>query len=219
LGDLQASIDASNCANWTHVCQQSGPGRNGLSTAAIRVIKQADGSWSLGGSVCQQPARPQVTGALVRQEVARLVPRAAIGVAPQQATLVNIQTIMWVGTAEQRVLAPLTILGRRVVVTLRFDHVDWAFGDGQSDSSTTPGKAYDGANAPCTTVNCPGYYGHTYVGTGAMTVTAQAGWVASFAVDGGPAVTIPGTVTGPLASAALQVKQARGVLVPNPTGR
>jgi hypothetical protein len=52
-----------------------------------------------------------------------------------------------------------------------------------------------------------------------MTVTAQAGWVASFAVDGGPAVTIPGTVTGPVATAALQVKQARGVLVPNPTGR
>ncbi len=219
LGDLQASIDASNCANWTQLCRQSGPGPMGLSTATIRVVKQADGSWSLGGSVCQQPARPQVTAALVRQEVARLVPRAAIGIAPQKATLVNIQTIMWVGTAEQRALAPLAILGRRVVVTLRFDHVDWAFGDGQSDSPTAPGHAYDGVHAPCKTVDCPGYYGHTYVGTGAMAVTAQASWVASFTVDGGPALTIPGTVTGPVAAAALQVKQARGVLVPNPTGR
>jgi hypothetical protein len=182
LGDLQASMDESNCANWTKLCQQSGPGRNGTSTAAIRVVKQADGSWSLGGSVCQQPARPQVTAALVREQVTRLVPRAAIGLAPRQATLVNIQTIMWVGTAKQRTLAPLTILGRRVVVTLRFDHVDWAFGDGQSESSTTPGKAYDGVNAPCKTVDCPGYYGHTY---GAMTVTGQATWVASFTVDGG----------------------------------
>ncbi|MEP7180124.1 MAG: hypothetical protein ABI775_13640 [Pseudonocardiales bacterium] len=122
-------------------------------------------------------------------------------------------------SAQQRVLAPLTILGRRVVVTLRLDHVDWAFGDGQGDSPTAPGRAYDGLHAPCKTVDCPGYYGHTYVGTGTMTVTAQASWVASFSVDGGAAVSIPGTVSGPVATSPLQVKQARGVLVANPPGR
>ncbi|PZS35851.1 MAG: hypothetical protein DLM58_02910, partial [Pseudonocardiales bacterium] len=115
--------------------------------------------------------------------------------------------------------APLMILGRRVVVRLRLDHVDWDFGDGQSDAPAAAGKAYDGAKDPCKTVACPSYYGHTYLGTGAMTVTAQASWVASFTVDGGPGLSIPGTVSGPVATAALQVKQARGVLVPNPPDR
>ncbi len=176
-------------------------------------------AWSLGGSVCQRPARPQVTAALVRQEVVRLVPPAAIGLAPRWATLVNIQTIMWVGTAAQRRLAPLTILGRRVLVTLRLDHVQWDFGDGQFDSPKAPGPAYDSRHHPCATVVCPGYFSHTYLGTGTMTVTARASWVASFTVDGGPALTIPGTVTGPVAAATLQVRQARGVLVPAPGQR
>ena len=217
LGDPAALSDALSCAGWTKQCQQFPPGRNGLLTAAVRVVKQADGSWSLGGSVCRQPATPQVTATLVRQQVARLVPSAAIGVAPQESTLVNIQTIMWVVTAPQRSLAPLTILGRRVVVTLRFDHVVWDFGDGHTESAATPGKPYDETHDPCKTVDCPDYYGHAYVETGTMTLTAAASWAASFTVDGGRTLTIPGTVAGPAATTTLQVKQARGVLVPDPT--
>jgi len=153
---------------------------------------------------------------MVRQQVIRLVPSAAIGVAPRQSTLVNIQTITWVNASPQRTLAPLTLLGRRVVVTLHLEHVDWDFGDGETDSAAAAGKAYDGVNNPCKTVACPGYYGHTYLLTGSMTVSAAVSWVASFSVDGGASLTIPGTVTGPAATTALRVKQARGVLVPDP---
>ncbi len=202
---------------WTTGCQSAGLVPDPRLIATVRVVKQADGTWSYNGGVCQLPARPQVTAAVVREQVARLVPSAAIGLAPQQQTLVNIQTIMWVNAPGQRALAPLTILGRRVIVTLRIDRVDWDFGDGQTDTATTPGKPYDAKNDPCKAVDCPDYYGHTYVDPGAMTVTATASWVASFTVDGARPQTIPGTVFGPSARTALQVRQARGVLVPDPT--
>ncbi|MCU1656202.1 MAG: hypothetical protein JWO57_858 [Pseudonocardiales bacterium] len=154
---------------------------------------------------------------MVRERVARLVPSAAIGLAPRPATLVNIQTIMWLATPTQRTLAPLTILGQRVEVTLRLDHVDWAFGDGRHDSNSMPGKAYDAMGHPCRSIDCPGYYGHTYRGTGAMTVAATAAWAASFSVAGGHPVRIPATVGGPAATAQLLVREARGVLVPDPS--
>jgi hypothetical protein len=180
------------------------------------LVRQLDGTWQYGGAACRQVGPAQVTAAMVREQIARLVPGAAIGTAPRRATLVNIQTIMWVDTSTRRTLAPVTILGRRVLVTLRFDHVDWDFGDEHSDSATTPGKPYDKTNDPCKAVECPSYYGHTYGATGPMTVTATASWVASFTVDSGRAVTLPGTVAGPVATAAVRVRQARGVLVPDP---
>jgi len=217
LGDPQASGDAAMCATWIEGCRQSGPVANPAMSAAVRVMKQADGSWSLNGAVCQLPATAQVSAALVREQVARLVPGAGIGMAPQGTTLVNIQTILWVATATQRTLAPIRILGRQVVVTLRLEHVRWDFGDGSTDSAATPGNAYDEANDPCASVDCPDYYGHTYARTGTMSVTAQVSWVASFTVNGAGPLVIPGTVSGPAARTAVQVRQARGVLVPDPT--
>lgn len=145
-----------------------------------------------------------------------MVPSAAIGLAPKQATLVNIQTIMWVDAPASQQLAPITLLGQQVDVTLALDHVVWSFGDGSSDVSDGPGKAYDEANDPCRSVSCPDYFGHVYRDTGTDTVRATVYWHASFTVDGGDAVDIPGTVAGPTGQAALTVKEARAVLVPNP---
>jgi hypothetical protein len=153
---------------------------------------------------------------MVRDQVVRLVAPAAVGLAPRDATLVNIQTIMWVDAPAQRTLAPITLLGRRVIVRLALDHVDWAFGDGLTDQSTGAGKGYDPRNDPCRAVECPGYFGHTYRKTGAVTVSATATWRATFTVDGGAAIAIPGTVAGPTARAPLAVKEARAVLIPNP---
>jgi hypothetical protein len=153
---------------------------------------------------------------MVRARVVRLVPSAVIGLAPQQATLVNIETVMWVDAPDTRTLAPITILGQRVIVRLEVDHVAWNFGDGNTGTSNGPGKPYDEQHDACRAVRCPDYFGHIYRDTGRVTVAATAYWQASFTVDGGSSVDIPGTVAGPTASAALAVKQARAVLVPNP---
>lgn len=165
---------------------------------------------------CTGNAPPVVTPDMVRARVVRLVPSAAIGLAPRQATLVHIQTIMWVDAPAQRTLAPFTILGQRVVVQLKLDHVDWHFGDGSSATSSGAGKPYDEQHDPCRAVRCPDYFGHTYRTTGDRDLTATAYWRASFTVGGGNAIAIPGTVAGPSGRANLVVKQARAVLVPNP---
>lgn len=186
--------------------------------AAIRVMKQADGNWTLNGVTCTRPARPQVTAAMVRDRVVRLIPTAAVGLAPHGATLVNIETVMWVDARDQQTLAPVEILGRRVVISLRLDHVQWRFGDGSSDSTNGAGRRYREQSDPCTTRQCPGYFGHTYLQPERVHVNARAWWTARFTVDGGDSVTIPGTVAGPAGQAAIVVKQARGVLVQNPGG-
>ncbi|WP_375482400.1 hypothetical protein [uncultured Jatrophihabitans sp.] len=184
--------------------------------AALQVQKQADGTWTLNGSTCTRPAKPVVTAAMVRDRVVRLIPSASLGLAPHDSTLVNIQTIMWVNAPKNRTLAPLTILGQRVTVTLTLDHVDWSFGDGQNTTTTSPGRAYDNAHHPCRTRTCPGYFGHVYTRSGSRTLHATASWTARFSVNGAAAVAIPGTVAGPTAASGLAVKQARSVLVPNP---
>ena len=156
---------------------------------------------------------------MVRDRVVRLVPASRLGFAPHDTTLVNIQTIMWVDAPKTQRLAPLTILGQRVTVSLILDHVDWTFGDHKSTSTSTAGKAYDNVHDPCRTATCPGYFGHTYRTSGTQTVHATASWTARFTVAGGTTTTIPGTVDGPTATDTLVVKQARAVLVPDPGSR
>lgn len=145
----------------------------------------------------------------------RLIPSAAIGLAPHTATLVNIQTIMWVDAPKSQTLPAAQILGRRVVITIKLAHVSWTFGDGSADRQGSAGKPYDAKAAPCSTRECPGYYGHQYAHTGSVTVSATASWTASFTVDGGAPITIPGDIAGPTARVALQVKQAHSILVPD----
>lgn len=207
-GDLYVGY----CENWAPLCRA----RAGKKSNPGIVVVLNDGRWIYSGMTCSGNAPPVVTPDMVRARVVRLVPSAAIGLAPRQATLVHIQTIMWVDAPAQRTLAPFTILGQRVVVQLKLDHVDWNFGDGSSATSSSPGKPYDEQHDPCRAVRCPDYFGHTYRTTGNRDLTATAYWRASFTVGGGNAIAIPGTVAGPTDRANLVVKQARAVLVPNP---
>jgi hypothetical protein len=145
--------------------------------------------------------------------VVRLLPRvAAVTTGPN--TLVNIQTLLWADTAEQRSLGRVTVVGQPVWLRLAFDHAVWDFGDGSRASSAVPGKAYDAVGDPCRTVSCPDYFGHTYTRTGAMTVRVQVAWRASYSLDGQnyqPVDDAP--ITGPAGTAQIHVRQARGILV------
>ncbi len=126
---------------------------------------------------------------------------------------------MWVDAPRTQTLPNVRILGQDVAITITFDHVDWSFGDGTTKTQASPGSAYDGENHPCKTRLCPGYFGHVYLDRGPVQVRATASWQASFRVGGGPVVQIPGTIAGPAATSGLAVKEARGVLIPNPGGR
>ncbi|MDT4958134.1 MAG: hypothetical protein QOD31_1933, partial [Pseudonocardiales bacterium] len=179
--------------------------------------RDTDGSWSLAGIDCAvQAAAPRVTAVLVMREVRKLVPHPKVGIAPPGgATLVNIQTLLWADTPSDQSLGTVTLLGHQVTLQVHVAQVDWDFGDGQRDTTPSPEPRYD-PSAGCKTVSCPGYWGHVYAATGAMTVSATVTWSGRYRVDGGAWLDIPGTVTGPATTAALTVRQARGVLVPNP---
>jgi autotransporter-associated beta strand protein len=153
---------------------------------------------------------------MVRDEAERLLPHPVIGSAPPgHVTLVNTETVLWVATAPDRRLGTVTLLGRRVAIRAHVERVAWDFGDDSSTTTTRPGTAYTNAH-PCRTKQCPGYFGHTYSDTGTMTITADLTWTGQFRVDGGAWQTIPGTVIAAATSTSIDVKEARGVLVPNP---
>jgi hypothetical protein len=153
---------------------------------------------------------------MVWQEAEKLVPHPSIGTAPPGGTtLVNIETVLWVATGADRTLGTVTLLGHRVDIRAHVQQVAWEFGDGDTDTTSTPGRPYTSAD-PCRTAQCPHYFGHIYVHTGAVTIRAQLTWAGEFRVDGGAWQTIPGTVSAAAANTAVHVKQARGVLVPNP---
>ncbi len=222
LGEATAATDAGQCPQYSQDCQEAAnqavPTKN--RSATIQVEYQGNGTWTYDGVVCvdNQQARAAVTAAEVRQQAIRLIPASSIGIAPHTATLVNIQTIMWVTAPRTRVLPTVDILGRPVQITVTIANVQWSFGDGQSATSSSPGKAYSESSDPCRTVMCPGYFGHVYRTTGNDTVRATVNWTANFTVGGGPGAAIPGTIAGPTATAPLAVKQARGILVPNAGG-
>jgi hypothetical protein len=191
----------------------------------------ADGTWVLNGFNCNvvpsgagPPPPPQVTPFDAYAAVVKLVPSPAIGAAPGKGrTLVNIQTIFWVNSTADRALGTVTLIGHQVGLRIHAKTSAWAFGDGAGDVTSGLGRPYAAADG-CAEAQCAGYFGHTYAGTGGMTISATVTWTGEFSVDGGswrgianPA-TGANTVTGPSAVRPMTVVQARGVLVQDPGG-
>ncbi len=153
---------------------------------------------------------------MARAEAQKLLPHPAIGTAPTgHATLVNIETVLWVATDPDRTLGTVTLLGHRVTLRAHLQQVHWDFGDQETDTTRSPGKAYT-RDDPCRTAQCPDYFGHTYLHTGAVTIAAQLVWSGQFQVDGSAWQDIQGTVSAPATDEPIRVREARGVLVPNP---
>lgn len=186
----------------------------------LAVIRQwPDGRQDYLGARCDAlSVQPRVTPLLVRQEVEKLVPRPGIGVAPPGGkTLVNLQTVLWADTPADRKLGTVTLLGTyRVALRVHVQQVAWAFGDGATEVADGPGLPYR-KGEHCTTVTCPGHFGHIYATTGTMTITERVTWSGQYSVNGGAWQDVAGTVDGPAATAQVTVLQARGVLVADPT--
>jgi hypothetical protein len=215
--DTTTSIYATACYQWQADCAALTRHDGRTEAAVVRFIKNTNGTWSPYDSACQPVgnAPPHVTPEMVRQEAQRLVPRAAIGLAPKQKTLVNVETIMWVDTPRERDLPVATILGQQVTIHITVTGVAWDYGDDNTVAHGPIGTPYDAKHNPCKTKQCADYEGHTYTTTGHMAITATVSWRASFRVGGGPVTAIPGALTGPTAAADVLVREARAVLVPD----
>jgi len=217
--DLPAATPGHDCSLITALCRLS-PGQSPPpnTTTTITLEQLPSGAWKVIGHDCAAPAgtgsSPLATAA--RAEAQRLVPRPGIGVGPPGGvTLVNIQTLFWLTTPATQSLGSVQLLGQTVELQVSIADISWNFGDGHTDHTTDPGVPYSSAN-PCHTAQCPGYYGHTYTDTGAVTVTATTTWTGRYRTAGGAWQPIPGTVTGTPSTLNLTVRQARGILVPDP---
>jgi hypothetical protein len=86
-------------------------------------------------------AEPVVTDGLVLQAVRRLgLPRLTVHVQPEQATLVNLETIFYTDPPEWT--RTVQLLGYSVDVEATVDSYSWTFGDGATMSTSGPGAPY-----------------------------------------------------------------------------
>jgi hypothetical protein len=193
------------------------PGQGRVPEASFAIFVQRNGVWEFQQAWCPGQPQPVPTMAALRQQVLRLLPHVAVGVAWKTTALVNAETVVWAATEPSRSLGTVTVVGRQVALRIAFDHANWDFGDGARDTVSSPGKAYTDAD-PCHTAQCADYYGHTYTDTGDRTITLTVAWHAEFSLDGGRnwAAVDQAPLTGPQATHTLTVEQARGILVPNP---
>jgi hypothetical protein len=170
-----------------------------LATGNVTVVK-------LPGSVCLGPGAAAVSpvaaiGGILASDFQRLIVLKAVAkVKPSGTTLVNYDTGFYT-EAGRYVLAPVQILGHRVVVTAIPQRYDWYFGDGATAVDAGPGQA-DSSDVR-----------HTYRQSGSVAPYVVMTWTGTFSVDGGAERTVIGTAqtTGP--GTPLQVKQARSELV------
>jgi hypothetical protein len=174
-------------------------------------------TWRLNNVNCaSKPAAggPALTGEAIREQAIELLPSVPIRSAPADGnTFVNMQTILWLDSPSSRALGPVALLGHQIGIQIAVQSVKWDFGDGNTANGPL-GQSYDGA---CATKECPGFWGHDYASVGTPAVSATVYWTATYSLDGGPAQPVPG---GPISrgntTLPLTVRQARGVLVPNP---
>jgi len=196
------------------------PGVDDHTHYEVQLTRQADGSWRVTDTRClipnqEEQAAPDYAGAAY-QEVRKLVPSPKIGIAPAGgASLVNIETLLWLNTDADLDLGTTTLLGARVSLRAHLDHVVWDFGDGAGATTHGPGRAYTESD-PCDTKLCDGYWGHVYAHRGPITISATATWSGQYRLGDGAWQAIPGRATAAPATTGLTIKQARGVLVPNP---
>jgi hypothetical protein len=212
--DLTGAISAA-CQGAANTCIR--PPLAPPDNAIVVQQQQPNGTWRQISADCDGNGAPDalavVTAEMVRQQVVRLLPPVAVGVAPADGpTLVNLETIFWSPTAATRQLGPVTILGQSVAITIRFDHATYDYGDGTTATTTSPGTPW--TEGACDTAQCPSLDGHTYT-TPADTVTARSTitWTATFTVGDGAAQPIPGTIDGPTSAHDLQVLEGRSVIV------
>jgi hypothetical protein len=184
--------------------------------ATMATQQYAGGRWIVVSFWCPSAAVPVPDTAALRERTLRLLPHVGIGHTDARS-LVHIQTLLWAQTAPTRSLGTPRILGTPIHLRIHLHEAHWDFGDGQHDTRSGPDAAYP-SRGTCHTVTCPGYYGHTYTHTGAMTITLTLTWSAEYSLDATHYHPIASTpLPGPPTRLTLDLNQARATLIPNPT--
>jgi hypothetical protein len=185
----------------------------------VTQTQNANGTWSTVNLNCiaAPPARQDPVDAAAKEAFTKLVPHVTISAAAQNGvSIVNIETLYWLGTPATVDLGTTPLLGHPVRLLATVQTVQWSFGDGHSATSQGPGRPFT-ADDYCNTKICPDWFGHTYTEPSRkLTVSATATWTGRYSIDGGPFIAITGTVASPATTIDMEVEQSLSILVPNP---
>lgn len=175
--------------------------------------KPVNGAWQYVQSQCRPP-QLATTGAaavpvrtLTWQDVLAAIRRVGLPDSRVEAphyTLVNLRTTFY--TRPHPLGRAMTIVGFGVDLQTRPTQYTWHWGDGSTDTTTTPGQPYPSKEVTHT------YRHATHRGPG-MALSVDVTYTARYRVDGGAWQTVPDTLTIPGAATLLPVKEASAVLV------
>jgi hypothetical protein len=231
-GDDQPAVSqVAYQAMWLTACTSASPEQPGRAPATcaaartcpdttsllmnlwLREIRNAegapvDGSWTIDHMECRPPSdagqvRRQVGWVDVVDAVRRVgIPPGDIH-APR-FTLVNLETTFY--TRPHRIDRVLRILGYAVDVEIHPSRYTWHWGDGTTQTTTTPGRPYPSHDVTHT-------YRHATDTNHDLALSVDVTYTGRYRVDGNAWTAIPQpiTISGP--PTALPVKQASAVLV------
>ncbi len=147
-------------------------------------------------------AEPQLTSGMVAAAFARipLPPSQLIVQPPNGRTLVNFDTNFY--TETEPFTRSVTLLGQQVELSIVPSSFAWRFGDGKSETTSSPGSAYPDLEIT-----------HNYLRRGRVTPSVDTTYTATYRVNGGGWQPVPGTVTIAGDEVPLRVVTARPQLV------
>lgn len=150
----------------------------------------------------EEPEAPAITPVLVAAALKRipLPPSKLIVQPPNGRTLVNFDTNFY--TETEAFTRSVTLLGQQVELSITPASFAWRFGDGKSETTTSPGSAYPDLEIT-----------HNYLRKGRVTPSVDTTYTATYRVNGGAAQPVPGSVTIAGTAVPLRVVTARPQLV------
>ena len=119
---------------------------------------------------------------------------------PNGRTLVNFATNFY--TEREEFTRNVRLLGQRIELRITPSQFTWHFDDGESATTTSPGSPYPHLEVT-----------HDYLDKGGVSPSVDTTYTAEFRVGGGSWQPVPGSVTIPGVSVALEVVEASPVLV------
>lgn len=175
------------------------------------TAEDQDGAIVQSGLDCapdEAAAVPQLTDAVVSTAFARIpLPAAELQIQPPGGrTLVNFDTNFFT-TDDEPFTRTVRLLGRRVELRITPASFSWVWGDGSSETTSSPGAAYPDLEIT-----------HRYLVAVAVRPRLDTTYTATWRVGAQPFRAVPGSVTITGEPESLDVRTARPKLVPVTTG-